>query len=283
MHFTPELTTALLLTLTSLVHGSPLRTSANPNNVLKREFKPEILNCNDAQKKHITESLSQVTGLAVGAYGVLTDGDGWKTNKGYTHYFKNEDYDKVKAAYQQLMGNSPFAFKIRCAPESECVSGSFGFTDPTKEDFEGHGHTKGVRVINLCPPFFTDKRTTGPLPPANDEEGLKKYCEFKESKKLMDFECGGHTLLHEMSHLDSFGVAAGYPEVTHTPGGGEDFEYKYHGTVDWNNKGTAGNARTLKTSKAKNKPETWQNAESLAAAATEMGAMWRCDLSDIPI
>lgn len=83
--------------------------------------------------------------------------------------------------------------------------------------------------------------------------------------------------MHELSHLDSFGRAAGYPEMTNTKG----FEYKYHGTVDWNEKSTAHNARVLKTSKAKNRPETWQNAESLAAAGTEMGAMWRCDVTDI--
>jgi hypothetical protein len=76
-----------------------------------------------------------------------------------------------------------------------------------------------------------------------------------------------HTLLHEMSHLDSFGRLAEYPEETH-----QDniilSTFKYHGTVDWNGKSTAANARTLKTSKAKNKPKTFQNAESLAASAT---------------
>jgi hypothetical protein len=93
----------------------------------------------------------------------------------------------------------------------------------------------------------------------------------------------GHTLLHELSHLDSFGLAAGYPEVAHKKNdkNPNDFDYSYHGTVDWKDKSTAGNARTLKGSKAKNRPETWQNAESLAAAATEMGAMWRCDLTNI--
>lgn len=93
----------------------------------------------------------------------------------------------------------------------------------------------------------------------------------------------GHTLLHEISHLDSFGLAAGYAEHTEKTKDDEgvEFEYRYHGTVDWKNKSTAGNARILKNSKARGRPENWENAESLAAAATEMGAMWRCDLTDI--
>jgi hypothetical protein len=77
----------------------------------------------------------------------------------------------------------------------------------------------------------------------------------------------GHTLLHEISHLDTFGLAAGYPEETQPPKNGVP-EFKYHGTIDWKGKSTAENARILKASKAKNKPETWQNAESFAASAT---------------
>jgi hypothetical protein len=93
----------------------------------------------------------------------------------------------------------------------------------------------------------------------------------------------GHTLLHELTHIDSFGLAVGYLEVTHKKNDKKDcdFEYTYHGTVNWKDKSTARNAWSLETSKAKDRPETWQNAESLAAAATEMGAMWWCDLKDI--
>lgn len=282
MHSSTILAT-LFLALTT-IHATPILTTPNLHGLAKREFNPDIKGCSDKDKKHVRDSLSQVTGLAVSAYGVLDDGDKWKTNKGYTHYFKESDYDQVKKAYENLLGGSQhFKFEIQCKTEKDCEDhkGSFGWTDPTEESFEGRGHTKGTRVINLCPIFFTDKRTTGALPPANDKEGLKKFCEHKESKKIADFEVGGHTLLHEMTHLDSFGVAAGYPEKTHSPDKDADFEYKYHGTIDWKGISTAGNARTLKTSKAKDKPETWQNAESLAAAATEMSAMWRCDLKDI--
>jgi hypothetical protein len=69
-----------------------------------------------------------------------------------------------------------------------------------------------------------------------------------------------------MSHLDSFGRLAEYPEETEPEGSIPSF--KYHGTIDWNGKSDAGNAKTLKKSTAKNKPQTWQNAESLAACAT---------------
>ena len=156
---------------------------------------------------------------------------------------------------------------------------------------------KGTRTITICPAFTTEPTTKRTL----DE---KDYCKNKESKKLKDFETGGmfhhisiiltpfhssrsqtqeqriflltfapliitpgHTLLHEISHLDTFGLAAGYPKETQPPKNGVP-EFKYHGTIDWKGISTAGNARVLKTSKAKNKPETWQNAESFAASAT---------------
>ncbi|KAF2127461.1 hypothetical protein P153DRAFT_398793 [Dothidotthia symphoricarpi CBS 119687] len=249
--------------------------------LLPRQSQTQMSGCSDAQKDHIQASLIQVSGLAVGAYGVLSeDANVWKKNKGYTHYFKETDFDRVKDIYQVLMSiggsDSKVQFNIVCAPS--CAPGGFAFADPTEEDYEGNGHTKGTRVVTICPEFFEDERTTRDLPAAGDTDGLKRYCEFKESKKITDFEVGGHTLLHEISHLDSFGIAAGYPELTWK---GAPFEYKYHGTVDWKGKSTAGSARTLKNSKAKDKPETWQNAESLAAAATEMGAMWRCDMTDV--
>ncbi|WEW57133.1 hypothetical protein PRK78_002593 [Emydomyces testavorans] len=278
MHFLPGFMT--ILSLSVIIHANPTR-SGSPKLSLMKRFHPKITNCHD--EEHVRKSLDQVSGLAVGAYGVLANGDGWKSNKGYTHYFKESDYEQVKKAYELLMGiGDSIPFEIRCAPQEECVAGDFAYADSTPESFEGHGLTKGVRTITLCPPFFTDSRTTGNLPPADDQEGLKAYCKFKESKKVMDFEVGGHTLLHEITHLDAFGVAAGYPEVAYTPKRAGDFAYQYHGTIDWKDKSTAGNARNLKTSKVKNKPETWQNAESLAAAATEIGAMWRCDLKDIP-
>ena len=56
--------------------------------------------------------------------------------------------------------------------------------------------------------------------------------------------------------------------------------YKYRGTVDWKG-GKQKDARKLKNADAQDRPETWQNAESLAASATEIFAMKECDDEDI--
>jgi hypothetical protein len=57
----------------------------------------------------------------------------------------------------------------------------------------------------------------------------------------------------------------------------------YHGTDDWHGKSGTNDARRLKGSDAKDKPEKWQNAKSLAAAATEIFAMKLCDDKDIGV
>ncbi|KAF2034827.1 hypothetical protein EK21DRAFT_107456 [Setomelanomma holmii] len=282
MHFSTT-SFAALAALASTTICTPITLPTIPTPQLLR--RAPYQGCTAEQTKHIDNSLLQVSGMAVSGDGVLNqDKSKWSTNKGYTHYFKDEDYDMVKKAYDVLMtigeSTSKVKFNVKCGKEAanDCPVGGFAYADPTPESFEGHGHSKGLRYLTICPQFFTSKRTTGALPTSDDKEGLKKFCDGKETKKVMDYEVGGHTLMHEISHLDSFGLAAGYPEETDNS---EGYEFKYHGTVDWKGSSTAGNARVLKNSKAKNRPKTWQNAESLAAAATEMGAMWRCDVTDI--
>jgi len=185
-------TVAFLATLTSIIQANPLPSPPH-HNLFRRT---DITGCNAEQKKHIEKSLSQVSGLAAGAYTILGEvKEKWSKNKGFTHYFKDTDYDKVKGAYWELMSidedRSKTKFKIKCGTASECPSGSFAHAEAPAESFEGHGFKKGTRLITVCPSFFTDPRTTGELPSSNDKEGLKKYCQNKESKKIKDFEVGG--------------------------------------------------------------------------------------------
>jgi len=64
---------------------------------------------------------------------------------------------------------------------------------------------------------------------------------------------------------------------------GTTVQYEYHGTVDWE-RGSASDARKLKKSKKKKTdPENYMNAESLAAAATELFAMKLCDDTNIGV
>lgn len=196
------------------------------------------------------------------------------------------------------------------------TSSSLASADPTPEDFDGGPHEKGPRTVTLCPAFFRDNQTRRRLP-GDDEAKKAEFCKDRQSKTLSDFQTGGmhfasmvcsvlltyicpaHTLLLEISRLDTFGVAAEYPEAAQAATNDVP-EHTHHGAVDWRGKADAGNARALKTSKDQGKPATWQNAGSLAAAATgeqfrdhiqaphadaitEMYAMAACGLKDIDV
>ena len=78
-----------------------------------------------------------------------------------------------------------------------------------------------------------------------------------------------HTLLHEITHLDSWGVEAGF-DTQHVDADEDEKlpEFDYHGTNDWKGDGSSGNARRLTNSKAKNRIPNFKNAESFAACAT---------------
>lgn len=192
MHFS---SITAFATLACTIHSSPISSSpSSATSLFKRANYP---GCSDEETKHIDKSISQVTGIAVSGYGVLSsDKEKWSKNKGYTHYFKETDYEKVKEAYRIFMSigedRSNVNFNVKCGKlDVDCDQNDLAYADPTPEDFEGHGHTKGVRTIVICPQFFTNKRTTGELPISDDEEGLKKFCDGKETKKVMDYEVGG--------------------------------------------------------------------------------------------
>ncbi|PGH16323.1 hypothetical protein AJ79_01865 [Helicocarpus griseus UAMH5409] len=243
MHLPIQLISALLA-LGATVHAKPIRTASNLDSytLSKRvdDYARDIIDCNEQQTVVVKRGLVEVSGLAVVAYGELTAGDEsrWKKNKGYTHYFKESDYEKAKAAYNALL-QPDFAYVIQCLDDIPDCKNSLAFTDPTPESYEGAGHERGVRKVKLCPGFFEEKRTQRTLPSATDKEGVEEFCRNQESKKVMDFEVAGHTLLHELTHLDSFGLKAGYPEEEYK---NSEMEYKYHGTVDWKPSSNPGNA-----------------------------------------
>ncbi|KAI9811401.1 MAG: hypothetical protein M1826_003191 [Phylliscum demangeonii] len=266
---------AALLALVSHGSASPIAADAAP---LPPKPGHVFLDCSNAERVAITEALADVAKLAEHAVTTLTHTD-YKKNNGYTHYFKDGDHDNALKGFEAVTKEG-VRYNFHCVPKNECPVGSFAHTDPTPESFAVKPHVKGIRDITVCAQFLNDPRTKRKLP-TNVQE-TKAYCEHKESKKLHDFEIGGHTLLHEITHLDTYGLVAGLPQEQEgakppVPA------FEYHGTVDWKGITTAGNARTLKTSKAKVRPETYQNAESLAAAATEMLVMEICDLKNIDL
>jgi hypothetical protein len=65
--------------------------------------------------------------------------------------------------------------------------------------------------MKICPYFFTNpssKQTLASKTFDGDKDG--SWC--KSGQVFRDFETGGHTLLHEMTHLDAVAKAAGLPE-----------------------------------------------------------------------
>ena len=106
-----------------------------------------------------------------------------------------------------------------------------------------------------------------------DSKGYEKdkrgsWC--NRGQKFKDFETGGHTLLHEMTHLDALAKAAGLPsrskiDDSHGTDDVKDFGEEYvvaaRSLLDtWVNRPDELHEDALKP---------YQNAENIAAAATE--------------
>jgi hypothetical protein len=185
--------------------------------------------------------------------------------------------ERVKKAWDVLRWTATasdlVSFNIKCASakDPDCKGSDLGYADPTEETLPPVGR----RVITLCPKFFERKEAKRHLPTKYEE--LQKYCWNHKGKHINDFETGGDLLLHEITHIDDFGVKAGFPRVQEK---GKN-PFFYHGTVDWNDKSTARNARRLKKTDTKGKTESWQNASSLSASALEIFAMKMCGDTDI--
>ena len=63
------------------------------------------------------------------------------------------------------------------------------------EDYEAPEHKpkieKGTRNMMVCPLFFDETRTKRRLPDTKKEEEKEKFCKFKDTNKLKDYETGG--------------------------------------------------------------------------------------------
>lgn len=106
--------------------------------------------------------------------------------------------------------NAPYTFSVRCAKadDAECNGGtSLAITDAKPQD----GDT--TREMKICPLFFTADQTKNNLD-SKKYDGDKRGSWCQLGQRFKDFETGGHTLLHEMTHLDALANAAGLPERT---------------------------------------------------------------------
>lgn len=233
----------------------------------------------------------------------------------YSHYFETADATQVSSMFSSIQsgssGDSGNAFQLNfiiSCKETDACKDSLAVTDsaPATNTF--------TPTIRLCPNFFTDIRTTTFL----ESHTLKRnpgrrddsWCQ--PGQPFSFFETGGHTFLHEMTHLDQLGgqlyslhlsplslnwrvsdtVAAGLNERDTT-----DPNIKTHGTDDiymiangYDPTSPERSARKLKNdwatynndnSKPKPVLERVENAEGYAASATEFWFQSKCGWTEI--
>ena len=70
-----------------------------------------------------------------------------------------------------------------------------------------------AREMTICPLFFRSDQTRNNLD-SKKYDGNKRGSWCQLGQHFKDFETGGHTLLHEMTHLDALAKAAGLPART---------------------------------------------------------------------
>ncbi|XDG07193.1 hypothetical protein ABKA04_006808 [Annulohypoxylon sp. FPYF3050] len=150
--------------------------------------------------------------------------------------------------------------------------------------------------MRFCPQFFKPEETTSrnldTLPyKLNPGRRDKSWC--KSGNKFRDFEVGGTTVIHELTHLDEAALRAG---LTRRRIEGQSFTSA--GTEDiYTERGYSSDPPTaarqlhknwvdaLKTNPPKNPPPYPEivNAESYAASVTEWWFMSKCNLQEISL
>ncbi|KAF2235757.1 hypothetical protein EV356DRAFT_499389 [Viridothelium virens] len=179
-----------------------------------------------------------------------------------------------------------YAIQFSCGNAKPCKKGSIMVTDATP------GSATDVKKIEVCNDFWTststnhllyDSSKTSPDPPyrSNDDKGwCAKRTEDKEENvskiKDDDFTTAGHSVLHELTHLDSLAKIAGLE--------GDEDQKNAHGTTDADKKGQPSGAREFLEQYKKGKTKDTSpdyNAESYVAAATEVYFMNLCGFSEI--
>lgn len=173
--------------------------------------------------------------------------------------------------------NTAYTFSIRCA--KECLGdekSSLAITDSTPQS------GTAPREMKICPLFFTAAQTRRNLD-SRKHNGDKRGSWCQTGQQFADFETAGHTLLHEMTHLDALAKAAGLPART------ED-DFTSHATDDvaiYGNDYVKAARLFLLDWVAMKFPDDalkpFQNAENIAAAATEWWFIKKCHFTEISL
>ncbi|KAL8947581.1 MAG: hypothetical protein Q9183_007772 [Haloplaca sp. 2 TL-2023] len=206
--------------LSTGVYAIPQLERRNPvGGTLKPRLETNYAGCSEDQKYQLGIAFADATALAGIASGWGLEQGIKKESTAFTHYFRDEDYKRAKKWLSIITSNNdptnaPFTFSVRCAAndDEQCEepkggrTSSVAFTDSQPNT----GDAEGRREMKICPFFFTGARTTRNLNSKKYEDRRGGWC--VTGQRFRDFETGGHSLLHEMTHLDAIGKAAGLPE-----------------------------------------------------------------------
>ncbi|KAL9034930.1 MAG: hypothetical protein Q9180_005134, partial [Flavoplaca navasiana] len=214
-HLACLLAAASVLTTSVYAIPQPLRPKAIPSTLIPR-VENNYVNCNEDQKAKLGIAFADATALAGIAFSFDSDHGMKRDSSAFQHYFREEDGDNARTWYGMITANNdptnaPFTFSVRCGTDDdkECKAPKGGKAQ-TVAVTDSQPDNEGRREMKICPLFFTADQTTRNLNSKKYDDKRGGWC--VTGQKFADFETGGHTLLHEMTHLDAIGKAAGLPE-----------------------------------------------------------------------
>ena len=240
-------------------------------------------------KSVLEQAIKDAFTLANHAQSVASD------NKGFTHYFGGAQADSQLAHFQNMMAgiarlDNNFAIQFECSNTPDCADNSVLVTDATP------GSASDVKSVQVCPKFWTaastkyfiyDSTKTSPSPPyRNNDNSLSGWCRKSTAGAKTDvsartnqyFATAGGSVLHELTHLDSLAQLAGL-DASEAEG-----DNGAHGTDDVQTECELVGARRFLVDYVGGLTQGTSpdyNAESYAAAATEIYFMDLCGFSEI--
>lgn len=238
------------------------------------------------QKDVLAQAYKDAVTLASLAQSVASD------NKGFTHYFGGAKADVQYQHFKKMMqgiasSDAHYSIHFTCSAQhtKDCAGESELVTDASVAS--GASDVKGIEV---CPEFWSsastayllyDAQHTTPSPPwRTQNQWCRKSTANGDSnvsyRVNQFFATAGHSVLHELTHLDSLAEFA----ALDAPSSGRDAGR--HGTDDVGGCELKG-ARDWLPKYVADSDETSPdyNAESYAAAATEIWVMDVCGFSQI--
>ena len=214
-------------------------------------------------------------------------------NKGFTHYFGGAKAD-VQLQHFQRMLKGVASDDINYNIQFECENTPDCSTDPTQGSSfvtdSSPGNSGDQKIVQVCPSFWTAASTRFLLFDSNHAENgsppwrnndASGWCNKKtvngqadvSSQQNQFFATAGHAVLHELTHLDALATYAGLTAD-------DDFR---HGTFDPQGTCELQGARQYLIDYVAGTTDSSPdyNAESYAAAATEIWFMNLCGFSEI--